>query len=103
MDVASDTELGHCMFCKTEFTVSIKISIVRIAIRVVHANCFLALKYTDFVAHHAWLVQCRLTVQNDDVSISQMPVYFFEELLGSGSREADVGTIQNASSSRFLN
>jgi hypothetical protein len=41
---------------------------------VVHPDGLLTLKDLDFVDHHTGLVECRLSVENNDVSVPDMSV-----------------------------
>lgn len=74
--------------------VTVEVGIVRVAIGVVHANRFLTAQHFDTVTHHTRFVQRRLTIENDNVAVHQVTVHFTIDLRRSGTRQADVGSIQ---------
>jgi hypothetical protein len=52
--------------------IAIEVSIVRVAVRVVHADCLLlhVLVHTRFVRHDTGLVESWLTIYEEDVAIN---------------------------------
>ena len=52
-------------------------------IGVVHSNCLLAKENLDLVRHHTRLMQGRLSIENDNISISDMSVHLFVSWHGS--------------------
>lgn len=46
-------------------------------VSVMHTYCFFPLKNAGFVAHHTWLMQRRLSVQNQDIAVLQVAIHLF--------------------------
>jgi len=40
-----------------------------------HPDCLLAQEHSDAMCHHTWLMQCRLSIENNRIAIAQVPVY----------------------------
>lgn len=47
-----------------------------IPVGIVHTNRLFSFQDLCLVAHHARLMQCRLAIENEDVSVLQVSVYF---------------------------
>ena len=54
--------------------VTVEIGVVGVAVGVVHAQCLLSWQYSGAVTHHGRLVECGLTVHDDNVAVVQVAV-----------------------------
>lgn len=59
-----------------------------------HPDRLLSLQDLDSVTHHTRLMQCWLTVEDDNVAVVEMSVDLAVDLGRAGVRESDVGSIE---------